>query len=163
MTAWTDRAPEIAALFNPAFCGLLLYSAIEGYMKRKLRPMPYENSFLILPIVLHSPTRAELPKSVATPFQTWVNSNSVIRIGLADRVRASVPFSREALVYMLVRQCITVEKGLITGPKKPRATSEKIRSSDDLRGSVQSAALLGRLLAGAGSTATVFASLGIAP
>jgi hypothetical protein len=164
MNPWAERSPELAALLNPAFCGMLLYSAIDGFVERGGVGMPYEISFLVLPLVLHEQTRGMLPKSIATPFQTWVSGNPTLRIGLAERVRAAIPISREALVFLLVRQSIDVRQAaLMPGLAKPRLSAAKTSRSSDVRGCVQSAALLGRLLATSGRSATVYASLGIAP
>jgi hypothetical protein len=161
---WAERSPEIAALFNPAFCGVLLYSAINGFSGSKRHGMQYELSFLILPFVLHGPTRESMPKTIATPFHTWVNGTSILRIGLAERVRAATPLTRESIMFMMSRQCISLQgERLFVGPKKPKLSSKKIAKVDDVRHAVQAATTLGRLLAGAGTPATIYASVGIAP
>jgi hypothetical protein len=161
---WTERSPETAALFNPAFCGVLLYSAVKEYGARTERPMPYASVFLVLPIVLHRGTRASLPSTVASPFHSWVHANPTIRIGLAERVQAALPITREALLYLLNRDCIAVEDGGLTvGSKRAKMTSKKVTSVADVREAVRASASLGRLLAGAGSTATLYIALGITP
>jgi hypothetical protein len=164
VATWSERSPEIAALLNPAFCGLLLYSAIDGYVRIGHRPMPFENSFLVLPLTLHAPTRSILPKQVGSPFQSWISGQPTIRVGLADRVRAATPITREAIMFMLSHQCIAVDGGALNiGTKKPKMSSKKIKDVDDVRIAVNAAAMLGRLLAGAGTSATIYTSLGISP
>ena len=164
MKLWAERSPEIAALFNPAFCGVLLYSAIDGFTGPKRHGMHYGLSFLILPLVLHGPTRESMPKTVATPFHTWVNGSSILRIGLAERVRAATPLTRESIMFMMSRQCVSLQGDrLFVGSKRPKMSSTKIVKVDDVRRAVQAAATLGRLLAGAGTPATIYASVGITP
>jgi hypothetical protein len=164
VTKWNDRSPEVAALLNPAFCGVLLYSAIDGHVGIANRTMPFENIFLVLPLVLHAPTRAIFPKQVGSPLQSWVSANPTIRVGLADRIRAATPITREAIIYMVSRDCIVVESGALNvGTKRPKMSSKKITLVSDVRGAVQAAAMLGRLLAGAGTSATIYTALGITP
>jgi hypothetical protein len=164
VTVWSSRSPEVAALLNPAFCGVLLYSAIDAYIGVVKRSMPFENAFLVLPLVLHAPTRAIFPKQVGSPFQSWASGNPALRVGLADRVRAAVPLTREGIMYMVNRHCVVVDNGALNvGTKKPKMTSNKIKAVDDVRAAVQAAAMLGRLLAGAGTSATIYTTLGIAP
>jgi len=142
----------------------MLYSAIDGHVGIGRRTMPFENIFLVLPLILHAPTRAILPKQVGSPFQSWVSTNPTVRVGFADRIRAATPITREALIYMMTRDCIKIEGGAINlGTKRPKMASKKIMSVSDIRGSLQAAAMLGRLLAGAGTSATIYTALGITP
>lgn len=113
MTAWAERSPEVASLLNPAFCGLLIYSAIDGFTGQDRPGMPFEFTFLVVPLVLHGPTRELFPKSVATPFHTWVNTNPLLRIGLADRVRACVPITREATMTLMLRNVVSTQAGVL--------------------------------------------------
>ena len=164
MTPWNERSPEVAALLNPAFCGVLLYSAIAGYVKVGQRPMPFENAFLVLPLVLHGPTRSVFPKGVGSPFQSWVSGQPILRVGVAGRVRAAAPVTRESLTYMIYRDCLAINGGAIqVGGKKPMMSSKKIKDVGDIRLAVNAAAVLGRLLSGAGTSATIYTALGIAP
>lgn len=164
MTPWSERSPEVAALLNPAFCGLLLYSAVDGYLSHGGQGMPYSLGALVLPVVLHKPSSDVLPNSIRTPFQSWVASTPTLRVGFADRVRAVVPVTRESLSFLLLRGCLTLTgERLLKGDKKPRLSAARTSPSDDIRSSVQAAALFGRLLARAGRPATVYASLGVAP
>lgn len=40
---------ESSALFNPAFCALLLHRACAAYVAKSQQPMPVVYTFLILP------------------------------------------------------------------------------------------------------------------
>jgi hypothetical protein len=49
MRLWNDRPPEIAHLFNPAFCAVLIREGVLGFMDVSPGGMPYPLVFLLLP------------------------------------------------------------------------------------------------------------------
>jgi hypothetical protein len=49
MRIWNDRPPEIAHLFNPAFCALLIREGVLGFGEVSPGGMPYPLVFLLLP------------------------------------------------------------------------------------------------------------------
>jgi hypothetical protein len=164
MTAWTDRSPEVAALLNPAYCGVILYCAVDGFAAHSDYGMPFELGFLILPLVLHAPTRETIPRTLATTFQTWVNNNVEMRVGLAERLKAAAPLAREAIMFLIVRRCLLLDKSsLYIGTARPKLSSAKIKNVSDVRRPTQAATTLGRLLSRAALSATVFSSLGVEP
>jgi ABC-3C biological conflict system middle component len=61
MPPWNKRPAETANLLNPAFVGVLLRKAIDGYTAESEAGMPFELIFLVLPLSLHPPTAARLP------------------------------------------------------------------------------------------------------
>ena len=161
---WTKRSPEVAALLNPAFCGILLFSAIDGFISQDQSGMPFTECFLVLPLVLHTSTRESFPASMRTPFHAWANAHGTIRIGLAERVSAAASTTRESLIYLMNRNALVIQgDSLAVGRYKPSISKARQSSSEDVKFSVQSASLLGRLLAHAGRPSTVFATLGITP
>src|SRR6202521_325469 len=106
MRPWEDRPAEVANLLNPAFCGWIIFQCVKSHIDESDgRPMPYALAFLVLPLVLHRYTR-ETMKSTTRHLQVWLNGNQQSKIGLAERARSLVPYSREAL--MLLHQTHTV-------------------------------------------------------
>ncbi len=99
MLRWEQRPVEVANLFNPAFCAVLLQSSIKGFQSQQDRGMPYPLLFLVLPIVLHSYTREILPKSTATKMHVWLQEHPEVRIGFVERSRNLVPYTKEALIF----------------------------------------------------------------
>jgi hypothetical protein len=161
MTKWTERSPDVAALLNPAFCGILIQQAVDGFCSQRPEGMPFELAALVLALMLHRESKEKLPSSIRTPFLSWVATNPAVQIGLSARVRASASIFRESLMFMMLRGLIAVEaNGLLVlrAAKTPVA-----RLDDEIRRHAQVAALVGRLLARTGSSATVYAALGIAP
>ena len=75
MKRWSERPPEVAHLFNPAFCALLLREAVRGFAEVSPSGMPHPLVFLLLPIVLHKATRESLPGSITTKMHPWLQEH----------------------------------------------------------------------------------------
>lgn len=63
MKRWDQRPFEIRNLFNPAFCGLVLFRALRGYEEEDARGMPFSLSLLVLPLCLHKDSREAVSTS----------------------------------------------------------------------------------------------------
>lgn len=74
MKDWANRPPEIAALLNPAFCGFLISTGLDAYTKNVNEGAPYAFPFVMLPLILHKPTRQIFPRSYRTAFSTWITN-----------------------------------------------------------------------------------------
>jgi len=57
MKHWDRRPIEVRNLFNPAFCGLVLYRAMATFQEIDDRGMPFSMSLLILPLTLQRQSR----------------------------------------------------------------------------------------------------------
>ena len=57
MKRWDLRPFEIRNLFNPAFCGLILFRGLQGYEEENLDGMPFSLTLLVLPLRLHKESR----------------------------------------------------------------------------------------------------------
>ena len=57
MKRWDERPIEIRNLFNPAFCGLLLFRALCGFEEEDNSGMPFSLTLLILPLSLQKDSR----------------------------------------------------------------------------------------------------------
>ena len=161
MIPWTDRPDEVARLFNPAFWALLVREAIKGYTAGEREGIELGLLFLILPIVLHGRTRGALPTNPATHLQAWLEDNPDVQVGLARRIEAVAPHTREAVVYALQYEALSVgESGLI------RSGTARLRRYTPQPGSeaeecVQRSGFLGRWFAKTGDPATVLSLWGI--
>jgi hypothetical protein len=167
MNAWEHRPHEEAVLLNPAFSATLIWSAARGYEsvdpQSSKRALPLELAFLILPIVLHRPTREELPPSVATSLPVWIEAHPLIRARLGERARILVPFTREALLFAGVHHFLSISvEGLSTDERWKATVSRVIQDcTDEVAVCVRRAEFIGRWCARTGDAPTVMALLGV--
>jgi hypothetical protein len=166
MQSWPSRVIEEANLFNPAFCTALLAKASEDFLKKAGKPLPFPLAFLILPIVLHRATREALPGSTVTSLLSWIEGSREHLVDFPTRVRRLKDISRESILFGT--QCgsltMTLEGELAPGPQNRTATERRTPLfTAEARNCVERAGFLGRWLAVAGTTATIYAAWGITP
>lgn len=165
MTAWADRSHEERALLNPGFCANLLWHAANGYANGDESALSFEESFLVLPFVLHRETRETLPRSSRTSLAVWIDENPLARGRVASRARLLIPFTKEALMFGGVHGLIRIDGGRL----RAEATWKRVvnqtltESSDEVKSCAKRAAFIGKWFAQAGSAATVLALIGVRP
>ncbi len=165
MKSWAGRPTELAYLFNPAFCGWVLREAVEGYTLVRPGGMALPLAFLILPVVLHRPTRQLMPRAVTTKLHVWLQEHPEVKVAFAGRVGELAPFTREAILFLGAGgQLQVADDGTVTvagklGERKAALTE----SSRDIKESVTKAKFVGRWFATAGEPATVFQNWGVCP
>lgn len=166
MKQWTDRAMEEANLFNPAFCSTLLAQAAQEHDRKVKRQMPFAIAVLVLPIVLHRGTREALPHSTVSSLLPWIQDNRTQVVDFARRVNRLLPITREAIQFGVSHKILALSsKGHLSVGDKHLTPTEKRTSlfTAEARDCVDRAGFLGRWLAVAGTTATIYAAWGIAP
>jgi hypothetical protein len=105
---WEDRPIELANLLNPAFCALLLRETINGYTSTSHEALPYILSYLVLPIVLYTPCREELPKTIRTSLHSWLQENVALQYQVTKRIPRLVPYSQEAILFGIQHNWIRI-------------------------------------------------------
>ena len=88
MKRWDQRPFEIRNLFNPAFCGLVLFRAMHGYEEEDPRGMPFSLSLLVLPLCLHKDSREVIASSPRSYLLKTTEKNQQVMVGFADRATA---------------------------------------------------------------------------
>ncbi len=162
MKPWAKRPVEIAHLLNPAFCSILLREAVEGYYQESEADMPYALSFLVLPVVLHKPTRDLLPRSITTKLHTWIQENQSAQVGFAVRVRWTIPYTKEAITYATAANLIIIsEEGKLSLIKKRQKNLWPKTSEPSI--CKKKALFIGRWFSLAGDLTTIMAMWGIRP
>jgi hypothetical protein len=101
MRNWNDRPKEISYLLNPSFCGFALASSAFGYMENKPEGVLLPILYIILPIVLHKPTRVVLPRDFRTSLPIWIQRNADIRIGFYERTIEVKPYTNESIRFSI--------------------------------------------------------------
>lgn len=165
MKGWNTRPTELAYLFNPAFCGWVLREAVEGFSSVAPGGMPLPLAFLVLPVVLHRPTRELVPAAVTTKLHVWLQEHPELRVAFAGRVAELAPFTREALLFLGARDQIRVSDDgtiAVTG-KLGRGKATLTEHSTEIKESLAKAKFVGRWFASAGEPKTVFQNWGVCP
>ena len=163
---WDLRTNEEASLFNPSFCAMLLAETAFDHQRRNQLPMPFPLVFLVLPIVLHQNTRQALPSTTVTALLPWVERNRDILAGFPARVAVMREITKESLVFGLQHRLLQISEpaALVVGPGRKTATVRRTPLfTNEVRKCVERAAFVGRWFAAAGTTATIYASLGVSP
>lgn len=162
MKRWNQRPFEIRNLFNPAFCGLVLFRALHGYEEQDDRGMPFSLSLLVLPLSLHKDSREVIASSPRSYLLKTTEKNQQVMVGFADRVTQMLPYSFEGFGLLMERGCITVaDDGRIqTVPDKVRKT---VSGTDETVSCQKVARIVGREFARIADRATVYTTFGIRP
>lgn len=162
MKRWDQRPVEIRNLFNPAFCGLILFRALQGYEEEDARGMPFSLSLLALPLCLHKDSREVIAGSPRSYLLKTVEKNQQLMVGFADRTTRMLPFAFEGFGLLMERGCIAVsDDGRI------QTVSGKVRKSvtgtDETVSCQRVARIVGREFARIGDRVTVYTTFGIRP
>jgi hypothetical protein len=166
MSLLPDQPREVARLLNPCFCAAVLQRAVEGFQSEgALQPMPFLLCYLVLPLILHEPTRQSMPLSKATKFSTWVIEHPAIRSGLAERVAALLPFTTSGLEVL-------TRLGIVSIGRKGELSRSQVRvvgvttfprTSVSVGQCWTKAHLLGKLMSSVPRSARIWISLGVRP
>jgi len=165
MRTWTARPKEEAHLLNPAFCCTTLAAAISGYMNVKREGIPFSLSFMILPIVLHKPTRNSLPPTIRTSMVAWLQENPFARVLFYERIVSLKPHTREAIQFgMLLDWLMITSGGVLEVAVSESDINRAIQKlTEEARECVMRARFVGRWFAVAGTASTIMALWGIRP
>ena len=165
MRPWADRVREEAYLLNPAFSAINLTASLDGYVSVATTGMPFPMSFLVLPVVLHRPTRERLPTSTRTSMPAWLQEHAEARVSFFERVTSLRPHTREALHFGLRHGLLrTGEAGALRAAPQPTRVKRMLdKMTGEARECGLKARFVGKWLASTGSPATAMALWGIRP
>ena len=166
MQPWSNRVVEEANLFNPAFCAVVITQTCDDYVKKTRHSMPFALTFLSLPIILHRATRQALPNSTVTSLLPWIQEHREQLVDFSLRVQRLRDITREAVLFAAQHEFLALDSGggLSMGPKRKTVTDRRTELfTAEARECIERAGFLGRWLAAAGTTPTIFAAWGIAP
>ena len=162
MKRWDRRPIEIRNLFNPAFCGLVLFRALQGFEEEDTRGMPFSLSLLVLPLCLHKDSREVIAGSSRSYLLKTAEKNQQIMVGFPDRAAQMLPYALEGFGLLMERGCLIVaEDGRIQPvPNKVRKT---IKGTDETVSCQRVARIVGREFARIADRVTVYTTFGIRP
>jgi hypothetical protein len=159
---WDQRPFEIRNLFNPAFCGLVLFRALHGFEEQDARGMPFSLSLLVLPLCLHKDSREVIASSPRSYLLKTTEKNQQVTVGFADRVTHMLPYAFEGFGLLMERRCISVsDDGRIqTVADKVRKT---VKGTNETVSCQKVARIVGREFARIADRVTVYTTFGIRP
>jgi hypothetical protein len=149
-------------MFNPALISLTIATAANQYEETSGFAMPWPLAYLLVPMVLHRPTREGLPRTKATSLAKWASDNTLLVEGLPARAQHMAAHVREGLRFGLTEG--TIE--LVNGEALRSLTEAQInlrKVDGDLAAIYRASGLTGRVLGRTGSAATAFAALRVQP
>lgn len=161
MKHWTERAPEIANLLNPAFCASIIYSVIFEYQESKKQPMPFVLSYLILPIILHKKTRERIDSK--TNMVIWIQKYSDVLIDFPQRARSLVVFTNESIEYLLQGKIICLDNFGLNIIKKLSKSYMKKTAGKEVLECYNKSKHLGRWFARMNTEENIYAAWGVKP
>jgi hypothetical protein len=159
---WDQRPFEIRNLFNPAFCGLVLFRAMQGYEEGDSRGMPFSLSLLVLPLCLHKDSREVIAANSRSYLLKITEKNPQVQVGFADRATAMLPYALEGFGLLMERGCISVadDGRLQTVPDKVR---KSVTGTDETKSCQRVARFVGKEFARIADLVTVYTSFGVRP
>jgi hypothetical protein len=162
MKRWDERPIEIRNLFNPAFCGLILFRAFSGFEEDDKGGMPFSLALLVLPLCLQKDAREILSKANRSYLLKVVGGNPQMLVGFGRRTTDLLPFTFEALGLLMNLECLSV-----TDAGRLRTVPDHVRKS--ITGTSESIACqrvarhVGKEFARISDRMTIYTSFGIRP
>jgi hypothetical protein len=162
MKPWDQRPFEVRNLFNPAFCGLVLFRALLGYEERDADGMPFSLSLLVLPLCLQKNAREVIAGNSRSYLLKIVEKNPQILVGFADRASYMLPFALEAFGVLMERECFFVSQDgrLKTVPGRVR---KSLTGTEESISCQRVARIVGKEFARIADRVTVYTTFGIRP
>jgi len=159
---WDQRPFEIRNLFNPAFCGLILFRALYAYEEEDARGMPFSLSLLVLPLCLHKDSREVIASSPRSYLLKTTEKNQQVMVGFAGRVTQMLPYAFEGFGLLMERGCITIaDNGRIQ--TVPKTVRKAVDGTDETVSCQKVARIVGREFARITDRATIYTTFGIRP
>jgi hypothetical protein len=162
MKRWNERPIEIRNLFNPGFCGLLLFRALSEFQTVDQRGMPFSLSLLVLPLCLQRQSREIVQSGKRSYFLKIIADHPEIQVGFSQRCTDVLPFTFEALGLLMNLNTISVDASghLLSKPDGVRKT---VSGTAETIACQRVAAFLGKQFARIGDRGTIYTTLGIRP
>lgn len=162
MKRWDHRPFEVRNLFNPAFCGLILFRTMQGYEEENSDGMPFSLALLVLPLCLQKDSRQVIADSPRSYLLKIVEKNPQLLVGFADRASHLLPFTFEAFGLLMDRGCFFVSQDgrLKTVPDRVR---KSVTGTDESVSCQRVARIVGKEFARIADRVTVYTTFGIRP
>lgn len=162
MKIWNERPFEIRNLFNPAFCGVILLRAFQGFEEEDNSGMPFSLALLVLPLCLYKDSRELISGNPLSYLLKTISDNPQMRVGFAERTRSLLPFTFEALGFTMHLGSFDVtSQGRLRMLKK--GIRKKIDGTPESIECQKVARIIGKNFAKIGDRVTIYTTFGIKP
>lgn len=124
------RTTEEFALFNPAFLGYMINRAAYGWAKTHGRGMPLAITYLVLPVVLHGPTRRALPATTRTNLLVWMQDHPSLVGAFPSHAVSLKPRVSDAISVACFTGMVVADSGLLSrgsARRMPMGASVEVR------------------------------------
>lgn len=164
MNLLSDMSSEEFFLFNPAYCGYLLYSAINEHQLKSNKELPCCMVYLFLPLIMTRHIAISFPRSFTKSFMSWANDNQACTLDLNERVGDYFEVTQRAVDFLIDLDVITIsEVGNISIAFSGISRSPSFfKKSDMMKSHLASAKLLGKWFTNY-QPGTVYSILGVRP
>ncbi|WP_338327519.1 three component ABC system middle component [Photobacterium leiognathi] len=139
---------------------------MREYYSSKKQGMPSALLYLCLPIVLTTPIRNNLPKSISTNILSWVNNNKSLLIDFPDTVNCFFEISQSAIDFIYEQDLIYINDHAEIIPNtdiKITANPSFFKRSISMSSHLRNSSFIGRWLATSPDTKTIYSTFGIRP
>lgn len=168
MNTWQERTHEERSLLNPAFCSLLIWHAAKGASEANNNhrsSLSFNEAFLVLPLVLHAPTRFSIPNRINSSFPIWIKDNPLNIASLPMRAKSLIPYTKEAISFGARGGILRIEEQEIHSDLE-HASSMRVayrKSSNEVQQCRKTAEFIGKWFSHTGNPETIFTLLGVRP
>ncbi|MFI5851777.1 three component ABC system middle component [Micromonospora chalcea] len=154
---------EERALYSPAFTGLCLARAVQGYQFQYEQACPVTVAVLSTVMAMQPSIRSRLPATTRSGLTRWLEENQAVRLAMMQNAEGLAAVVRPGLLIVLQSGIVQLDlDGHLFIP--PGAIKKAITGGTDEVIEVQRAAYtFGRWLPSTGSLSTVMTLLGVRP
>jgi hypothetical protein len=139
---------------------VVVHDIAGAHEKTADRALPYMLAFLGVPLVLHAPTRLQLPRTVATSIPAHLAAHPEARVHLPPAAVDLVPFVREGIRVAVRHGAIAFNaEGALSALKLGRAP--RGMNTDDVVACRDKARFVGRWFAKNGDPSTILTTWGL--
>ena len=162
MREWENRPDEVKNLFNPAFCGRVIFGTVAEYQKSAKRDFPFPLVYLILPLILPRQIRSEINSH--TQMANWIQKHQELVFNFGKRASDLIEITNEAVEFMLQTGYIKLtDNGELAKVLMAGVLSKTIYTDPEVAECLTKAEHVGRWFAKAGKVETIYTSLGVRP
>lgn len=160
MKKWSERPKEIAFLFNPAFCGAILFNTIKTYQAKTSNAFPFPLIYLVLPLIINKRIREKI--SPRNKFHVWVQNNVDLLINFGKSTRDFVQLTNEAIEFLLQTKKISInEEGKLEANEKENL--KKIIINEEITDCLKKTETISKWFASQTKIEMVYIILGVRP